>query len=69
LQNICPEVEWNDFLSIIKEPLPSSFRITGSRAQAKGLLYILRENLIRDALVAGTEDKERHVKAFPLPWY
>jgi multisite-specific tRNA:(cytosine-C5)-methyltransferase len=33
-----PEEEWNDFLTTLKEPLPTTFRLTGSRTYA--LKYI-----------------------------
>lgn len=53
----------------LREPLPTAFRITGSRMEARALLHVLQKSLLRDALVAGKSDPESDIKAFPLPWY
>jgi hypothetical protein len=44
LQDICPEGEWEQFVEVLKKPLPITFRINGSGRYANEL----RENLESD---------------------
>lgn len=70
MQKICPEGEWEEMMKHLREPLPTAFRIAGSRGEAKALLHVLQSNLIRDQIVTGSaEGGEGTVKAFPMPWY
>lgn len=67
-QGIVPENEWSAFMTSLQGNLPVSFRITGSKSQAKALLKILRTEYL-DKLVTVTEDGEAEEKAICLPWY
>ncbi|CAL8141625.1 unnamed protein product [Orchesella dallaii] len=69
LQKICPEEEWDNMMTHLKTSLPTTFRITGSRSEARALLHVLQKHLIRDAVLAGKSDPEGDIGAFPLPWY
>lgn len=44
LQDICPQGEWEQFVEVLKKPLPITFRINGSGRYANEL----RENLESD---------------------
>ena len=55
-------------MSSLRLSLPTTFRITETRAEAKALLHILEDNLIRDAVMAGKTDDQVDIKPFPLPW-
>ncbi|ODM91643.1 tRNA (cytosine(34)-C(5))-methyltransferase [Orchesella cincta] len=69
LQKICPENEWEDMMKHLRESLPTTFRITGSRTEGRALLHVLQKHLIKDAVLAGKSDPEADIGAFPLPWY
>lgn len=42
-QGIVPTEEWNDFMDTLRQPLPSTIRITGFRSHAKEMLRILKQ--------------------------
>ncbi|KAF5301115.1 hypothetical protein FQR65_LT08945 [Abscondita terminalis] len=66
-QKICKEEEWNDFLTAIKSDLPATFRITGSKEEAKKMLEIVKGELIDECL--HQSEVEGDISIFPLPWY
>lgn len=37
-QNLVPESEWEDFLEALRRPLPTTFRVAGSRQYVNSLL-------------------------------
>lgn len=69
MQKICPEEEWELMMKHLREPLPTAFRLAGSKGEARALLHVLQKHLLRDALLAGKTDSEATVRAEPLPWY
>lgn len=66
MQNICPENQWDDFLTSLKTDLPMSFRITSScDLEAKQLLKLIEGGLFTDLL---QRDISESSKPFCLPW-
>ncbi|XP_034949352.1 tRNA (cytosine(34)-C(5))-methyltransferase [Chelonus insularis] len=49
-QSIMPDKEWDPFLKTMRENLPTAFRITGSRAEAKALLNIIKSDFFQEIL-------------------
>ncbi|KAI0342424.1 S-adenosyl-L-methionine-dependent methyltransferase [Trametopsis cervina] len=43
-QNILPEDEWEQFMESMRQPLPTTFRVTGSRQTAKLLNEMIRDD-------------------------
>jgi tRNA (cytosine34-C5)-methyltransferase len=77
LQQICPEEEWGSFMATIKETLPTAFRITGSKSEARALLGIVKGKFFKDCLLnplqpdENSQKKEEEVeqqKPICLPW-
>lgn len=82
LQKICPEEEWEIFSSRIREDLPTSFRITGSKSEARALLRIVKSEFFKDFLNPTQDIKDEEeikleeststsneLKPINLPWY
>jgi len=65
-QQIVPAEEWDSFMATLRENLPSSFRITNYKGEAKSLLDIFKKTYYAD-LIKRTEDVKE--KPFCLPWY
>ncbi|XP_018317077.1 tRNA (cytosine(34)-C(5))-methyltransferase [Mycetomoellerius zeteki] len=58
-QGIVPEDKWDAFISTIRTNLPVAFRITGSKAEAKALLEIIKSDFFKEILNADLDgDKE-----------
>lgn len=54
-----PEDKWDAFISTIRTNLPVAFRITGSKAEAKALLKIIKSDFFKEILNADLDgDKE-----------
>ncbi|KAI8036204.1 tRNA (cytosine(34)-C(5))-methyltransferase [Drosophila gunungcola] len=74
LQKICAsEEEWTQFLDSIRDNLPTTFRVTGFKDEAKALLAIIESQLFTEYVRAvaelhqkAPEDVERPLC---LPWY
>ncbi|EDX01237.1 tRNA (cytosine(34)-C(5))-methyltransferase [Drosophila yakuba] len=74
LQKICAsEEEWSQFLESIRDNLPTTFRVTGFKDEAKALLSIIETQLFTEYVRAvaelhqkAPEDVERPLC---LPWY
>lgn len=64
--NICTEPEFEDFLAVLRDPLPTTFRITGYKAEAQRLLDLIKNELFN---TYATEDDAAVKKPFCLPWY
>lgn len=78
LQQICPEEEWESFMATIKETLPTAFRITGSKSEARALLGIVKGKFFEDCLLnpsqpdENSQKKDEEIeqkKPICLPWY
>jgi len=68
-QNIVPPEEWDQFMKSMKEDLPTAFRVTGSKAEAKSLLSIVESQFFKDLVNADTGDETiEAVKPICLPW-
>lgn len=57
-QKIVPEDKWNAFINTMRTNLPVAFRITGSKAEAKALLEIIKSDFFKEILNANLDDKE-----------
>lgn len=70
MQNICPEDEWDHFITVLKSDLPTSFRITAScDSEAKSLLKLVEGVFFTDLLKVEVSDKLQNSKPFCLPWF
>lgn len=72
MQKICPEDEWDNFVTTLKSDLPSSFRITAtSNAEATELLKFVEGVLLTDLLRVERSDENelKSSKPFCLPWF
>ena len=75
MQKIVPEEEWDAFINTMRENLPAAFRITGSKAEAKALLEIIKgdffEEILNLKLDENQEEVEKVEKMKPhcLPFY
>ncbi|PSN39124.1 tRNA (cytosine(34)-C(5))-methyltransferase [Blattella germanica] len=74
LQQICPEEEWESFMTAIKKNLPTAFRVTGSKAESRALLGIVKGKFFKDCLLnplqpeGDNEENEAWQEPFCLPW-
>ncbi|KAG9088633.1 hypothetical protein FS749_002016, partial [Ceratobasidium sp. UAMH 11750] len=65
---IVPEEEWDEFWATLKVVLPTTFRVTGSRATAQELNDIIKEQHVPS--LAGVEFEGKAVDPpRQLPWY
>ncbi|KAI7901521.1 S-adenosyl-L-methionine-dependent methyltransferase [Cokeromyces recurvatus] len=67
-QNILPPEEFEEFYSFIKTILPSTFRITGSRATAMEILNVVQNTYVpnmQNVVIDGVKIEPPK----PLPWY
>jgi len=67
-QNFCSDEDFDKMLEVFKTDLPASFRITGNRAQAAGLLKIM-EGRIFSELTDFKNSGGDVVEPKHLPWY
>ncbi|XP_022908247.2 tRNA (cytosine(34)-C(5))-methyltransferase [Onthophagus taurus] len=68
-QGICKVEEWDTFISALKSDLPATFRITGSKGEAKKMLDIIKDIFVKNCLNEPSENGEKKPDIFPLPWY
>lgn len=69
-QNVCKSDEWDDFIRSLKTDLPTTFRITGSRGEAKKMLDLVQGEFITQCLNQNGEgDGKDAPTIFALPWY
>ncbi|XP_029665514.1 tRNA (cytosine(34)-C(5))-methyltransferase [Formica exsecta] len=57
-QGIVPEDKWDAFISTMRTNLPVAFRITGSKAEAKVLLEIIKSDFFKEILNANLNDNK-----------
>ncbi|EDV92260.1 tRNA (cytosine(34)-C(5))-methyltransferase [Drosophila grimshawi] len=74
LQKICDtEEEWTQFLAKIRDNLPTTFRVTGFKDEAKALLNIIKTQLFEEYVRAVAElnelPTEQVERPLCLPWY
>lgn len=71
---ICTDKEFDEeFLEALRQPLPTTFRITGFRSAAKRLLSLIQSEfyntyVVKDENETGDEESLA-TKPFCLPWY
>ncbi len=65
--------DFDDFMRVLKEELPVTFRITGFRQQSRELLTLLKENylhsIIDKPVNESGDDNNEKVSVCPLEWY
>lgn len=57
-QNICKPEEWDEFMGKLRANLPVTFRITGSKSQARALLKIIKDTFFSEYYRAVAEFRE-----------
>eukprot|EP01135_Chromosphaera_perkinsii_P011777 Nk52_evm23s2496 gene=Nk52_evmTU23s2496 len=68
LQGIVPEGEWDDFIAAFQRILPTTFRLTGTKAQMKDLRASLEKNYFPDMENIVYEGKSIP-KPSVIPWF
>ncbi|XP_076374828.1 tRNA (cytosine(34)-C(5))-methyltransferase isoform X2 [Megalopta genalis] len=68
-QGIVPDNHWDLFMTKMKRKLPISFRINGSRIEAKKLLEILQRDFLNVILNVNRRNKEKTETLRCLPFY
>ncbi|CAL1677141.1 unnamed protein product [Lasius platythorax] len=58
-QGIVPEDKWDAFISTMRTNLPVAFRITGSKAEAKALLEIIKSDFFKEILNANLDGDKK----------
>ncbi|EER96904.1 tRNA (cytosine(34)-C(5))-methyltransferase isoform X2 [Sorghum bicolor] len=67
-QQIVPEEEWDSFMSMLRKPLPATFRINASCQFYQDICSQL-ENDFRKSLETEVTDEHEEDAIRPLPWY
>ncbi|CAD6224565.1 unnamed protein product [Miscanthus lutarioriparius] len=67
-QQIVPEEEWDSFMSMLRKPLPATFRINASCQFFQDICSQL-ENDFRKSLETEVTDEHEEDAIRPLPWY
>jgi multisite-specific tRNA:(cytosine-C5)-methyltransferase len=67
-QRIVREEEWDDFISVLRKPLPATFRINASSQFFKDICSKL-ENDFKRYLESEVSDEYGEDAIRPLPWY
>ncbi|CAD6580732.1 MAG: hypothetical protein TREMPRED_002828, partial [Tremellales sp. Tagirdzhanova-0007] len=67
-QKILPEAEWPAFLEILRNDLPLTFRVTGSRAHAETIKDIIKDVYVPTMLKVEVEEKT-YGPPSQIPWY
>ncbi|KAE8748043.1 hypothetical protein FOCC_FOCC005238 [Frankliniella occidentalis] len=68
-QNVCPENEWEQMMATLKETLPTSFRITGSKMEASAMLDVIEGQFFKELLPTGVDTGTDIKPPKQLPWY
>ncbi|KAL0280480.1 UNVERIFIED_CONTAM: hypothetical protein PYX00_001755 [Menopon gallinae] len=69
IQNICPPEEWDAFKKCLQNHLPTTFRITDSKFEAKALRDLIQGQYFKNILNAKKEEGSPNPEPVPLPWY
>ncbi|XP_044744391.1 tRNA (cytosine(34)-C(5))-methyltransferase [Coccinella septempunctata] len=67
-QKVCKDEEFDTFIEYMKTDLPATFRITGSKGEAKKMLEIVQGQFIKSCTEQNGPD-QKPLEIFPLPWY
>nr|GAT49463.1 tRNA (cytosine-5-)-methyltransferase [Mycena chlorophos] len=67
-QNIIPENEWDDMLDKLRTPLPTTFRVAGSRVTAQSLNASIRDVHVKNLANVVFEDQPVEPPV-QIPWY
>ncbi|XP_062193834.1 uncharacterized protein LOC133897208 [Phragmites australis] len=67
-QQTIPKEEWDDFMSMLRKPLPATFRINASCQFFQDICSQL-ENDFRKSLETEVSDEHEEDAIRPLPWY
>uniref|UniRef100_A0A8C5WEV4 tRNA (cytosine(34)-C(5))-methyltransferase n=1 Tax=Leptobrachium leishanense TaxID=445787 RepID=A0A8C5WEV4_9ANUR len=65
---IVPDGEWDQFMSALREPLPSTIRITGYKSHANEILHCLKNKYFKE-LQDIEVDGQKIEAPQPLSWY
>lgn len=68
---VVPAEEWDQFMAIMRQPLPSTFRITGTQHLATAVRQCLQHTFftqLTDAVQRGLGEGEELAPPTPLPW-
>ena len=72
-QKIVPDDDWKPFINTMRENLPVAFRITGSKAETKALLRIIKGDFFQEIVNTKFHDiainSSKEVKPHCLPFY
>lgn len=68
-QKIVSDQEWDTFIAKMRDNLPVAFRITGSKAEAKALLDIIKGDFFNEIVNAKPENEEEKLVPKALPFY
>ncbi|XP_039127311.1 RNA cytosine C(5)-methyltransferase NSUN2 [Dioscorea cayenensis subsp. rotundata] len=67
-QGIVPENEWEEFICVLRKPLPAAFRINSSGQFFRDILSQLEDDFMKS--LEAEIDNENEIDAIrPLPWY
>ncbi|KAJ0981406.1 hypothetical protein J5N97_009661 [Dioscorea zingiberensis] len=67
-QGIISENEWEEFMSVLRKPLPAAFRINSSGQFFRDILSQLEDDFMKS--LEAEMDNENEIEAIrPLPWY
>ena len=70
-QGVVPVEEWDQFMATLRQPLPSTFRITGTRHLATAVRQCLQQTFFSQLTAAvqrGLGEGEELAPPSPLPW-
>lgn len=56
MQKIIPEDDWEKFMAAMRENLPVAFRITGSKAESRALLEVIKGDFFEEILKTKLEN-------------
>ncbi|CDI98258.1 tRNA cytosine34 C5 methyltransferase [Echinococcus multilocularis] len=68
-QLMLDDADFDEFLKVMRTPLPVTFRITGFRQQNRELLSLLQENYLHSIIKHNIDQSDEKVSVVPLKWY
>eukprot|EP00918_Siedleckia_nematoides_P065951 GHVU01143434.1.p1 GENE.GHVU01143434.1~~GHVU01143434.1.p1 ORF type:complete len:849 (+),score=142.06 GHVU01143434.1:201-2747(+) len=64
-QNLVPDEDWDEFMTALRTPLPTTFRVTGFKTEAKEVLKIIKSDYLNKIVKAESDDNVIQ----RIPWY